>query len=173
MADLFIPVNDPIFDQRTGLVNRVWHQFFIDFQNLVDLAQALLDSLGVWIDVTFDAANFVGVGNTWTVAEANIGENSYYVIGQAMTLTCLVNVSTITGASDLIKIKIPGGYLATREATGHFYYDEGAGLEHGVWYVDPAIDDASWIYLEKETGADWATDLQIQLGSILFGVVAG
>ena len=65
-----------------------------------------------WAEEVFDAADYVGVGGTWTVSEADVSNKYFMVIGTTMYWNVSINTSTTTTPTEL-NIDIPGGFTAS------------------------------------------------------------
>ncbi len=69
-------------------------------------------AMGEWIDVAFSAGNFTAAGSmTWTVGSGDQACYSYTLIGKTMTLSVIVNTSSVGGTlSNSLRVAIPGGF---------------------------------------------------------------
>jgi hypothetical protein len=55
-------------------------------------------AMGEWIDIPFNAANFVGFGGmTWTVAAGNVLTNAYALVGKTMYWSLFLAGTTLGG----------------------------------------------------------------------------
>ncbi len=65
---------------------------------------------GLWTDIAFSAANFVGTGGlTWTVAAGNVTTLAYSLVNKTMTIAWVIANTTLTGTpSNAINIVLPG-----------------------------------------------------------------
>ena len=65
----------------------------------------------------FSAGNFTASAGTWTVDSGDVITYAYTVVGKTMTLTWAIQ-STDVSAGSVLRLAIPGGYTAAREAYG-------------------------------------------------------
>lgn len=76
-------------------------------------------AMGVWVTATTaDATAFTGSGTmTWTVDIADQANVSYMLVGKTMTLNVRLDSTSVGGAvSNILRMRIPGGYIAARQA---------------------------------------------------------
>jgi len=66
--------------------------------------------MGMWIDVPFNAANFIPSAGVWTVTAGNVPTNRYTLIGKTMIWSVRIAASTISGAlNQYLHIYLPAG----------------------------------------------------------------
>jgi hypothetical protein len=106
-----------IDDDGTGTTGTVLNNAVkTELYNQIDTALAGIQTLiGNWIDVPYNAANFMASTGTWTVESADVYVYSYCVIGKTCIVSVFVNATSVSTNAALY-IAIPGGYLAANYA---------------------------------------------------------
>jgi hypothetical protein len=114
-TDTAAPLNNGLIVDRTG--NVVAASAVYERGRLVPM--------GEWTDVPFNAANFTGVGGTWTVTSATY---AYIVLGKTVVFSLVVpGTSTITGAPTALNVAYPAGLASPTRVMGtSFHYVMGA-----------------------------------------------
>jgi hypothetical protein len=84
--------------------------------------------MGVWIPVTFSAANFTGDTGTWGVDSADQVAFEYMLIGDTMFVNFDIR-STDVGAvaPSVLQITIPGGFTVAKGTRGTYFYSDAGG----------------------------------------------
>lgn len=68
-----------------------------------------------WTAVAFNAAYYTGSGSlVWTVAASNVITFAYRVAGTTMTVSVVLNTTTVSGTGTVLQIAIPGGFKAAK-----------------------------------------------------------
>jgi hypothetical protein len=129
-------------------------------------------ALGEWTSVAFAAGNFTASGSmTWTVASGDQTTYAYTLIGKTMTLSFVIENSTVggTGSTEL-RIAIPGGFTPakTMESAGTVKDDANTQTIR-----IRAASGASYLALIREDGNvfdDTSTDATDVRGQISFEI---
>ena len=74
-------------------------------------------AMGEWTVVAYNVLNFTASAGTWGVDNADQVTYAYTVIGKTMTLTWHIKQTDVSNAATL-RLAIPGGFLAARQASG-------------------------------------------------------
>ena len=95
---------------------------------------AIAASVPVWATPTFSAGNFVGGGNTWTVASGAVGYNRYYQVGKKMRWVIYLYGTSVAGSSgNTFYLTIPNGAKTTRTGfIGSFTYSDNGTYGQGL-----------------------------------------
>lgn len=111
--------------------------------------------MGEWIQVAYNAANFVGGGAlTWTVQVADQAVLKYTLIGKTMTVSFAIINSSTGGVADAdLRITIPDGYLAANFEVGGVVRTSDAGAEDIGWAY---VSGGAWIGIRKRGSANWS-----------------
>lgn len=111
---------------------------------------------GVWVDVPFNPANFVGSG-AMTVAVATQTTYAYMLVGKTMTVSFILAGITIGGTPDtLIMVKIPAGYVSKRATPATFFVVDNGTLTTGWGGVQAqSSTQVPYIVVHLTSGANW------------------
>jgi hypothetical protein len=89
-------------------------------------------SIGDWIDVPFNAANFIAATGTWTMPAGNVLAYGYSLIGRTMLFNLVVQPSTTSAATASLTVKIPAPYTAARTIWQPIALVAGSGWATGL-----------------------------------------
>ena len=67
-----------------------------------------------WTTPSFSAGNFTALAGTWTVEEADVTTYAYIITGKMMTVSFVIETTTITLGTERLYIKIPNSKVATK-----------------------------------------------------------
>lgn len=102
-------------------------------------------AVAAWVNVPFNAGDFVGVGGAWTVTAGNVLDFSYIMLGpKVMSLSVTLSNTTIAAGLTSITIKIPNGKQVARhkQTAGRTFINPGspttARQMFAIVYVDPS-----------------------------------
>lgn len=73
-------------------------------------------AMGAWTSVPYNSGNFTASAGTWGVDNADQVTYAYTLVGKTMTLTWHIKQTDVSNAATL-RIAIPGGFLAARQAS--------------------------------------------------------
>lgn len=112
-------INDDGTCTTGTVIDNAWKQEFYD---QIDVA------LGKWYPITFNAANFLAPGATWTVTAGNVGTNRAALAGNTLLWNIIIDASAIAGApTPNLSLVIPYGLFALGSSQGvATAYDGGA-----------------------------------------------
>jgi hypothetical protein len=123
---------------------------------------------GAWITPTFDAGAFTASAGTWTVDSADRVTLSYILSGKTMTVSFVINGTSVSATPSTLSIAIPGGFAAAKrvETTG-FCIDGGTNQSLMI----QTLASNSVINLYKFNG-NWSasTDTTAVRGQITFEI---
>lgn len=138
------------------------------------VAGARVGGQGNWATPTFAAGDFTASGAmTWTLAAGDVSTYAWVVKDRMMTVAFALQTTTVGGTlNTTLKIKIPGGYVATKfmlNATANIL--DNAVAKPGYAYV---LATGTVINIEKQDGTNFAaaTDTTAVYGQITFEVDA-
>lgn len=113
------------FQQQTAAITTGYHSEHHDDDRHKDIhcdsiaERGRTTPMGEWITAqTADATAFQGSGSmTWTVSIADQANVSYALIGKTMVLTVRLDSTSVGGVlSNTLRMRIPGGFIAARQA---------------------------------------------------------
>jgi len=120
--------------------------------------QILYDQIDIavqdWVDISFNAANFVGTtGGSWTVTAAGITANVYQLHGRMRTywLNMNSNGNTVVGAPVFLNVTLP--FTSVRSVGTPFHY---WGAVSGTGIADIQPSSSTLNLLRDIGGTAWA-----------------
>lgn len=83
-----------------------------------------------WASQAFNAADFSAPAGVWTVESGDVGLYRYTVVGKIMTVSFVINTSTVSATPTYLTLKVPGGYTVASQAEN--YYGVGITANNGT-----------------------------------------
>jgi hypothetical protein len=73
---------------------------------------------GEWVSVAFNAANFTASAGNWTLVSGDQATFAYTLIGKTMTVSFVLNTTTVSATPASVRIAIPGGFTSAKVEAG-------------------------------------------------------
>lgn len=70
--------------------------------------------VGEWVSVAHDGANFTASAGSWTVASGDQVTFGYTLVGKTMTVSFVLNTTSLSGTPASIRITIPGSFVSAK-----------------------------------------------------------
>ena len=112
MAITRTPMVDDDGTGTTGtVINNAWKQQFYD---QIDAAVGAGGTLGAWVDIPYNAANFTAGTGLWTVEAGDQLTLGYAINGKLATVLFHLETTTITVQTSFLQITLPAALTAFR-----------------------------------------------------------
>ncbi len=131
--------------------------------------RVIVHEQGAWITPAFAAGNFTASTGTWTVSSGNVANYSYFLRGTTLSVSWVINATSVSATPAVLSIAIPASLVATRTTYNvMMYIDNNSANTAGQM---SASASGTTIDLQKMAGS-WSTaaSLTYQYGQHTFQV---
>lgn len=127
-------------------------------------------AIGRWTTDGFNASKYSASGDmTWVVEAADVKANQYTRIGNTVTLSFNIGVTSVEGTPSWgLRILLPTGVVPTKTVFNTCYVMDGGNAQMGYCSVS---DGGTFISIAKDGGGNWTPATAISVyGQIIFEV---
>lgn len=108
--------------------------------------------MGEWTTPTFAAGNFTSDPGTWVVEAADVTTYAYMLVGKSMTLSFIINSTTVTGTPTSLRISIPGGFTAVKYMDNAGNKKDNGGISGNDMTIESSVG-ANYVTLLRDYGS--------------------
>ena len=127
-------------------------------------------SAWTWTNVSYTSTDYTATVGTWTVESGDLTQFSYLIIDKTMFLNFRINTSSVSDATQRLKILLPAGKTAAKRVDFPIVLSDNGTAGHGLGFINAATTS---IDLFRDIAAtNWAvsTNLTSVGGFIAFEI---